>query len=87
MYSSKLSLGCFWVRFDVMVEGCGVNAVLTMGAPVVPQLVGATWGVQLAPPVSFFSLIGSLKEIKHRITETDARHHAIFVIFLFMFRW
>lgn len=33
-----------------------VHAVLTMGAPGVPQLVGATCGVQLAPPVSFFSL-------------------------------
>lgn len=34
-----------------------------MGAPGVPQLVGATCGVQLAPPVSFFSLCGSLTMI------------------------
>lgn len=44
-----------------------VHAVLTMGAPGVPQLVGATCGIQLAPPVSFFSLCGSLKEKKHMI--------------------
>lgn len=70
-----------------MVEGCGVNAVLTMGAPAVAQLVGATWGVQLAPPVSFFSLRGSLKESKHRITQTDVRLRcAICVIILLMLR-
>lgn len=57
-----------WMTCDVMGGGrCSVHAVLTMGAPGVPQLVGATCGIQLAPPVSFFSLIGSLKEIKHRI--------------------
>ena len=33
----------------------------TKGAPGVPQLEGATLGVQLAPPVSFFSLFGSLE--------------------------
>lgn len=37
-----------------------------MGAPGVPQLVGATCGIQLAPPVSFFSLCGSLEEIRHQ---------------------
>lgn len=69
-----------------MVEGCGVNAVLTMGAPVVPQLVGATWGVQLAPPVSFFSLIGSLK-IKHRTLRLMQDSTVpIFVIILLMDR-
>jgi hypothetical protein len=33
----------------------------TNGAAGVPQLEGATLGVQLAPPVSFFSLFGSLE--------------------------
>lgn len=44
-----------------------VHVVLTIGAPGVPQLVGATCGIQFAPPVSFFSLCGSLKEVKCRI--------------------
>lgn len=35
------------------------GAAPAMGAPAAAQLVGATWGVQLAPPVSFFSLSGS----------------------------
>lgn len=50
---------------------CGVHAVLTIGAPGVPQLVGATCGIQLAPPVSFFSLCGSLMEMKQII------HHSL----------
>lgn len=58
-------------QFDVMAvlegskqyfHGRRLHAVLTIGAPGVPQLVGATCGIQLAPPVSFFSLCGSLKE-------------------------
>jgi len=47
-------------------RGGGVNALLTMGA--VAQLVGATCGIQLAPPVSFFSLCGSLARMKTQDT-------------------
>lgn len=55
---------CLWDEMWCHSEGRGVHADLTMGAPGVPQLVGATCGIQLAPPVSFFSLCGSLKEIR-----------------------
>lgn len=59
-HSITLSLQTNGLSSDGKVSA--VHAVLTMGAPGVLQLVGATCGVQLAPPVSFFSLWGSLNE-------------------------
>lgn len=66
-HTSKRSFqkGCF--SYKAYSDPDGMNTVLTMGAPGVAQLVGATCGIQFAPPVSFFSLCESLKEFKCRI--------------------
>lgn len=64
-YSSLQQHSSFLDHMWSQSKHSGVGAALTMGAPGVPQLVGATLGIQLAPPVSFFSICGSLEANNH----------------------
>ncbi|KAG7273641.1 hypothetical protein CRUP_018120 [Coryphaenoides rupestris] len=54
----------------------------TRGAPGDVQLVGATFGVQLAPPVSFFSMLGSLEgePAENQVTDVWIEPSSVFKI-------